>query len=50
MDAMQVGSICNAETAPDPPLTPPREDASANENLSEINDNAEDRGVTENKD
>ncbi len=38
---MQVGSICNADAAPNPPRTNPREEAGANENQIEINDNAE---------
>ncbi len=44
---MQVDSICNADAAPDPPRTPPREEAGANENPSEINDNAEENEATE---
>jgi hypothetical protein len=47
---MQVGSICNADAAPDPPRTPPREEAGANENPSEINDNAEENEATEDED
>ncbi len=47
---MNVGSICNADAAPDPPRTPPREEAGANENPSEINDNAEENGATEDED
>jgi hypothetical protein len=47
---MQVGSICNADAAPDPPRTPPREEAGANENPSEINDNAEENGATQDED
>ncbi len=47
---MQVGSICNADAAPDPPRMPPREEAGANDNPSEINDNAEENGATEDED
>ncbi len=47
---MQVGLICNADAAPDPPRTPPREEAGANENPSEINDNAEENEATEDED
>ena len=47
---MQVGSICNADAAPDPPRTPPSEDAGANENPSEINDIAEENEATEDED
>ena len=44
---MQVDSICNADAAPDPPRTPPHEEAGANENPSENNDNAEDNDASE---
>ncbi len=44
--AMQVGAICNADAAPDPPRTPPREEAGANEHPSENLGNAEDREAT----
>jgi hypothetical protein len=47
---MQVGSICNADAAPDPPRTAPHEEAGANENLSEINDNTEENEATEDED
>ena len=40
---MQVGSMCNADAAPDTQRTPPREEAGANENPRKINDNAEER-------
>ncbi len=47
---MQVGSICNADAAPDLPPTPPSEEAGANEYPSEINDNAEENEATEDED
>jgi len=47
---MQVDEICNEPPAPDPPRTPPREEAGANENPSEINDNAEENEATEDED
>jgi hypothetical protein len=47
---MQVGSICIADAAPDPPRTPPREEAGANKYPSEINDNAEENEATEDED
>ncbi len=47
---MQVDGICNEPAAPDPPRTPPREEAGANENPSENNDNAEEIEATENED
>ncbi len=47
---MQVDEIRNEPAAADPPRTPPRKEAGANENPSEINDNAEDREATENED
>ena len=50
IDAMQVDEICNEPPAPDPPRTPPREEAGANANPSEINDNAEENEATEDDD
>jgi hypothetical protein len=47
---MQVYEICNEPAAADPPRTPPREQAGANENPSEINDNAKENEATENED
>ncbi len=47
---MQVNGICNEAAAADPPRTPLREEASANENPSENNDNAEDNEATGNED
>ena len=47
---MQVDSICNADAAPDPPRTPPRKEAGANEFPSEINDDAEENEATEDDD
>jgi hypothetical protein len=47
---MQVDEICNKPAAADPPRTPPREEACANENPSENNDNAEENEETENED
>ena len=47
---MQVDEICNEPPAPDPPRTPPREEAGANENPSEINDNAEENEASEDED
>ncbi len=44
---MQVDEICNWAAALDPPRTPPREEAGANEIPSENNDNAEDNEATE---
>ncbi len=47
---MQVDEICNEPPVPDPPRTPPREEAGANANPSEINDNAEEYEATEDED
>ncbi len=47
---MEVDEIWNEVAAPDPPRTPPREDAGANENPSENNDNAEENEATEDED
>ncbi len=47
---MQVCAICNENAAADPPRTPPREEAGANENLIENNDNAGENEATENED
>ena len=46
---MQVDVICNADAAADPPRTPPREEASANENTSEKNDDSKENDATENE-
>jgi len=47
---MQVASMCSADAAPDTPRTPPREEAGANENPSEINDNAKEFLETDEED
>ena len=47
---MQVDEICNEPPAPDPPRTPPRKEAGANEFPSEINDDAEENEASEDDD
>ncbi len=47
---MQVGSICNADAAPDPPRTPRREEAGPNENPNDINHSAKENEATEDED